>query len=717
MSQNNSSDKLPRVLIADDDAAARLLVRAALEQAGFSVVDVENGAQAVSAFSEHKPEVVLLDVVMPEMDGFRACAEIRRLPGGANVPILMLTGLDDVESINKAYEAGATDFASKPINWTILGHRVRYMLRMGCLFETLASSEARLATAQRIAQLGNWEWDTRTGEWYWSDELCHLFGYEPGAVEPTRDLFLARIHPDDRDGVHQAFERALCERGLHSTHCRILLPDETIRYLHGQCETVFGDDARAVRLSGTIQDISERKQAEDQIAFLENHDRLTLLPNRSLFNDRLEYALLLAKRQKHMLVIMVLGLDRFKRINDTLGHGIGDRLLQAVAQRILACVRDTDAVTRGQAPQSENMLARLGGDIFTALFPGISQIDDAGKISRRILDALSQPFSVEGQEVFITASVGIGVYPDDGTDRETLLKNADAAMYHAKGAGGNSYQFYDKSINAAAFERLSLENSLRKALDHNEFMLFYQPQVDIHTGAITGAEALIRWRHPELGLVAPDKFIPLAEETGLIVPIGEWVLRTACVQNRAWQTAGYAPLRMAVNLSGRQFSQENLIESIEHILGSTGLDPRYLEIEITESVVMRNAKEAIATLNSLKAMGLHIAVDDFGTGYSSLNYLKRFPIDVLKIDRSFICDIPASTDDMAIASTIIAMARSLKLSTVAEGVETDQQLGFLRQHGCATAQGHLFSKPVPAEEFEMLLREQSAGRKMLDGSK
>ncbi|MBI3575879.1 MAG: diguanylate cyclase, partial [Gammaproteobacteria bacterium] len=445
MSQNNSSDKLPRVLIADDDAAARLLVRAALEQAGFSVMDVENGAQAVSAFSEYKPEVVLLDVVMPEMDGFRACAEIRRLPGGANVPILMLTGLDDVESINKAYEAGATDFASKPINWTILGHRVRYMLRMGHLFETLASSEARLAAAQRIAQLGNWEWDTRTGEWYWSDELCRLFGYEPGAVEPTRDLFLARIHPDDRDDVHQAFERALCERGLHSTHCRLLLPDETILYLHGQCETVFGDDARAVRMSGTIQDISERKQAEDQIAFLKNHDRLTLLPNRSLFNDRLEYALLLAKRQKHMLVIMVLGLDRFKRINDTLGHGIGDWLLQAVAQRILACVRDTDAVTRGQAPPSENMLARLGGDIFTALFPGVSHIDDAGKISRRILDALSQPFSVARQEVFITASVGIGVYPDDGADRETLLKNADAAMYHAKGAGGNSYQFYDKS--------------------------------------------------------------------------------------------------------------------------------------------------------------------------------------------------------------------------------------------------------------------------------
>jgi diguanylate cyclase (GGDEF)-like protein/PAS domain S-box-containing protein len=717
MNQDDSPDKSPRVLVTDDDTAVRLLVRAALEQAGFSVVEAENGAQAVTAFAEHRPEIVLLDVVMPVMDGYRACAEIRRLPGGANVPILMLTGLDDVESINKAYEAGATDFASKPINWMVLSHRVRYMLRMGRLFGELLTSEARLSAAQRISQLGNWEWDIRAGKWHWSEELYRLLGYEPGTVEPRHDLIVARVHPDDQEVVQQGFERARCEHGYHGINYRVLLPDGTIRHLHGQCETVFGDDAQAVRLSGTVQDISERKQAQDQIAFLENHDRLTLLPNRKLFNDRLEYALLLARRQKHMLVLMALGLDRFKRINDTLGHGIGDRLLQAVAQRILACVRDTDAVTRGEAPASDNMVARLGGDIFTALFPGISHIDNAVKISRRILDTLAQPFSIEGQEVFITASIGISVYPDDGMDRETLLKNADAAMYHAKAGGGNSYQFYDKSMNSAAFERLSLENSLRKALERNEFMLFYQPQVDVPTGAIIGAEALIRWRHPDLGLVAPDKFISLAEETGLILPIGEWVLHTACAQNRAWQAAGYAPLRVAVNLSGRQFSQENLIESIQRILGSTGLDPRYLEIEITESVVMQNAKEAIDTLSSLKAMGLHIAVDDFGTGYSSLSYLKRFPIDVLKIDRSFIRDIPANPDDMAITSTIIAMARSLNLSTVAEGVETDQQFGFLRQCGCSAAQGYLFSKPVPAEEFETLLREQSAGRKVFDGFK
>jgi diguanylate cyclase (GGDEF)-like protein/PAS domain S-box-containing protein len=713
MSQGNSPDKLPCVLIADDDTAARLLVREALEQAGFSVVEAENGAQALSAFAEHNPEVVLLDVVMPEMDGFRACAEIRRLPGGANVPILMLTGLDDLESINKAYEAGATDFASKPINWLVLSHRVRYMLRMGRVFNEALTSKVRLSAAQRIARLGNWELDVGSGNWHWSDELYRLFGYEPNAVEPAQELLLARIHPEDRQSVQQTFANALCEQGFHDANYRILLPDGTIRYLYGQCETVLADDARAtLRLAGTIQDISERKQAQDQIAFLENYDRLTSLPNRILFNDRLEYAIKLAKRQKHILALVVLGLDRFKRINDTLGHGVGDQLLQAVAQRILACIRETDAMTRGGPQPLDNMLARLGGDVFILLLPGINHVDNAVKISRRVLDVLSQAFHAGEQEVFITASIGISIYPDNGVDRETLLKNADAAMYHTKDAGGSNYQFYDKSMNAAALERLALENSLQKALERNELVLFYQPQVDIHTGAILGAEALIRWRHPELGMVAPDKFIPLAEETGLIVPIGEWVVRTACAQNQAWQASGYPPLRMAVNLSGRQFRQENLTELVESAIRSAGMDPRYLEVEITESIVMQNAEAAVNTLRALKGKGLHIALDDFGTGYSSLSYLKRFPIDVLKIDRSFIRDIATNPDDASITSAIIAMARSLDLDTVAEGVETEQQLVFLRQQGCRVVQGYYFSKPVPAGEFEVLLRDGFGGKKI-----
>ena len=405
-------------------------------------------------------------------------------------------------------------------------------------------------------------------------------------------------------------------------------------------------------------------------------------------------------------------LDHFKRINETLGHSVGDRLLVAVAERLRQCVRDYDAVSRAEAVSSKSgtTLARLGGDEFILAMADIERVEDAAKAAQRLIQAMQAPFQMDEHEIVVTASIGISLYPDDGEDAETLLKNADSALYHAKDAGRNNYQFYNQSMNAKAFARLSLEGSLRRALEKQEFLLHYQPQVDARSGAIVGAEALIRWRHPDLGLVSPLDFIPLAEESGLIVPMGEWVLRTACAELKAWQDAGHGMLRMAVNLSGRQFRQQDLVASVQRAMDAAGIDPQTLELEITESVLMQDAAETTRLLDNLKALGVKLSVDDFGTGYSSLSYLKRFPIDALKIDRSFIRDIASDPDDAAITTAILAMAGGLGLEVVAEGVETMEQLGFLRGRNCQMIQGYLFSKPLPSGQMRALLCEQTAGK-------
>ncbi len=715
MSQDDPGAKSPLILIVDDDQAVRELVREALQYSDFSVMEARNGAQAVAAFESHRPDLVLMDVMMPEMDGFHACAALRRLPGGDGTPILMLTGLDDIESVKKAYEAGATDFASKPINLFVLSHRIRYMLRAKRNLDELRTSEARLASAQRIAHLGNWERDLVTGELRWSDEVFRLFGLVPGSFEPTYEGLLERVHPDDRALVARATEEALRREKPYSFDVRILLADGTVRFVHEQAEVLFDASGRPTLMAGTTQDVSERKQAEDQIRFLAYYDGLSRLPNRVLFMERLNLALDSARRQGHTLAILFLDLDRFKRINDTLGHSVGDRLLQEVAERLKKCLRSSDTVARGDPMASSDTVARLGGDEFIVSITDITRGEDAAKVASRILDALHEAFRLDAHEVVITGSIGISVFPNDGGDAETLLKNADAAMYHAKDAGRNGFQFYSGSMNAAAFQRLSLENSLRKALERGEFQLHFQPQIDVDAGTIFGAEALIRWRHPDLGLVSPAEFIPLAEETGLILPIGEWVLRQACAQARAWQDAGHGPLLIAVNLSGRQFRQQELVQTVEQALASAGLDPRHLELELTESILMRSVEETVDTLKQLKAMGLRVSVDDFGTGYSSLNYLTRFPIDTLKIDQSFVRGITTDPGDAAITAAIIAMARGLKIAVIAEGVETQDQLVYLRQRGCRLMQGYLFSRPVPAEQFELLLRDRTGAARLARG--
>jgi diguanylate cyclase (GGDEF)-like protein len=463
-----------------------------------------------------------------------------------------------------------------------------------------------------------------------------------------------------------------------------------------------------------VRDITERKRAEERIRFLAYYDEITGLPNRQLFNETLNHALGVARRYHHVAAVLYLDVDRFKRFNDTLGHRTGNLLLQEIAARIAASVRSSDAIARfGAAEETRPSVARLGGDEFTVLVNEIQRVEDAALVARRILDCFGEPVTVEGRQLYTTCSIGIAVFPTDGEDADTLLKNADTAMYHAKETGRNNYQFYSESMNATALERLSLETMLRQAVDRDELRLYYQPQINLLTGKISGVEALLRWHHPELGLIGPAAFISLAEETGLIVPMGEWALRTACAQNKAWQEAGLPPIRVAVNLSAQQFREAGVAKMVEQALTDTGLVPEYLEIEITESIAMADGARTVTTLSQLKAIGITMALDDFGTGYSSLAYLKRFPIDTLKIDRSFVRDLAENPDDAAIATAILALARTLQLDVVAEGVESEAQLEFLRKAGCTTGQGYLFARPAPAEEIAAKFANMTNGQQRL----
>ncbi len=443
---------------------------------------------------------------------------------------------------------------------------------------------------------------------------------------------------------------------------------------------------------------SRMRESEAKLAYAERieyfayHDELTTLPNRTLFSGVLSQAISQARRYGRQLAVLFLDLDRFKDINDTLGHEAGDQLLQEVAIRLKGCLRDSDTV------------ARLGGDEFVVLLSELTDEKDVTAVAQKMLSAIARPFVLLGQEFRVTTSIGISTYPGDGVDEQTLMKDADIAMYRAKEEGKNQFQFYSESLNIQSLERLALESSLRSALERNEFQLHYQAKRDMRSGQITGMEALLRWQHPDIGTVAPMKFIPLAEETGLIVPIGKWVLRTACLQNVAWQSQGLPRLSMAINLTARQFSDEALLPDLVSILETTGMDPRLLELEINESLLMEDVERALRVLTALKAMGVKIAIDNFGIGYASLSSLKRFPLDTIKIDRSFIRDVASVSEDKALTEAIIAMGRTLSLTVVAQGVETKAQVDFLREHACDELQGFYYNRPVPADQFAKLLQ-------------
>ncbi len=693
----------PLVLIADDERQVRMLVRRALEQSSFNVCEAEDGAQALKQFEDRRPDIVILDIVMPVMDGLTACTMLRRSAGGRRVPILIMTGGDETDSVAKAYEHGATDFINKPLSMGDLIQRVRYMLRGSCVTEALFRSEARLELAQRIAKIGNWEWHPQSDLFRASSEFCRLLDIEADEFEGSLGSFLRIVHPDDRAQVEGAMQN-LVEKQMPCHMDIRLVPTRGKELLVNlQSEAIGGERNRTSMVAGALQDISLRKQSERETRRLAYFDSVTGLPNRTLFRDRLSQALSYARRYKTMLATMFVDLDRFKSINDTLGHSVGDLLLKGVADRLTESVRYCDSIGRIAEQEVESGVARLGGDEFTVLLTNVRDRQDAGKIARRMLESLAKPFLINGRELFVTASIGIANFPEDGDSEDLLLEHADTAMYHAKKKGRNNYQFYSDTMNVVEKERSLMSSELRDAIERQEFVVYYQPRIDLQTSRIIGAEALVRWQHPRRGLRGPREFLTVAADTGMIREIDEWMLKKVCHQNLLWQQRGLTPICISMNVSNSLFHGNSLVKIVEEALRVTGINPGCLELEMTESVVMRNLDYSISVLRQLQEMGVQLSIDDFGTGFSSLSYLQRLPVNLVKIDQSFIKSIDAPSEPAPMVKAIIAMAHGLQLKVMAEGVERQEQKVFLVAEACDQAQGYLFGHPMPAEEFGKLL--------------
>lgn len=757
------------ILIVDDEPKNRSLLEVLLKPEGYLTVTANSGEEALAIVAEKPPDLILLDVMMPGLDGHDVAAKLKSNPATRNLPIIMLSALGDRGSKLAGLNAGAEDFLTKPIDRVELWVRVRNLLRLKECNDVLAEQNQLLEQAVRGR---NEEITERKRAETQIIRLNRLYGIVSGinaAIVRTRnrqELFTEACHiavehgqfrmawigsVDSKgtglsplawsgfdegyfDKITQAIRnnkadtlvlavRALQEktpvvcndidsdpqfahwridalqRGYRSMGAFPLMGDSQpvgLFVLYAP-ELNFFDVEEIKLLTELTANISyalEYLKKEEKLNYLAYHDVLTGLPGRTLFHDRLVQAVTNAHRHGDKLGVLFIDLDHFKNINDSLGHYVGDMLLKQVAALFTACMREDDTV------------ARLGGDEFVVILASMASEDEAWMVSQKILKLMTEPFTIEAHELFVTCSIGIALYPKDGDDAKTLLQSADGALYLAKNKGRNNAQFCTAEMNAKALERLTLESELRQAINRQEFLLHYQPRVDMVSGEITGMEALVRWQHPVQGLLYPTKFIPVAEESGLIVPLGEWVLRTACEQNKAWQLAGLKPVSIAVNLSARQFKQQDLVELVSNILQETELDPSYLELELTESMVMQNVEAAIATLTQFKVIGVKLSIDDFGIGYSSLNYLKHFPIGFLKIDQSFVRDITTNRDDAIIAKIIISMAHDLGLRVIAEGVETEEQKSFLCSHRCDEMQGYFFSMPLPAEEFEILLKER-----------
>ncbi len=698
--------KHPVVLLVGADLAAWRETRHALERDGVEVLEAGDEAGAFRQLRTRRIDLVVVDGA--NGDAAALAEELRPTLEECDAACIAAVCPEDAEQLSRAEAAGARDFLAKPLHAPLLAARVRALLRSQRGERALRRSESRLQKVQRMAALGDWQLDLRTGRLEVSSELQRL--YDVGT--PTPERFLERVHPEDVGAVRDALISVVQSGVTTQLEHRLRSPGiDDPRVFCVSAELVRDEDGEPSALVGSSQDVTRLRRAEERIRFLAFHDGLTRLANRRLFRERLTHALAHSDRNRDPVALLFLDLDHFKRINDTLGHTVGDRLLQRVADRLGHCVRATDCVSRDGSvgPSTESMepgctISRFGGDEFMMLLNPLRNPRDAAVVAKRVLDALSQPFSLDGREVVVSASIGITIAPEDGSDSETLFRNADTAMHHAKQTGRNHFRFYQSSMNEQARRLLELEGALRHAIAHAELDVAYQPKLDVATQRITGFEALVRWNHPSLGVIPPNDFVPIAEQAGLIGPLGELVLRQACAQARSWRDAGLASGRIAVNLSPHQFGTEEIAETVENVLRDTPLPAGLLDLEITESALMENEDTAIATLRRLKTMGIGLSLDDFGTGYSSLSYLRRFPVDAVKIDRSFVRHIGEDQDDQAITATIISMGRSLRLRVVAEGVETEQQLAFLKEHRCDEMQGFLFSPPVKPERATELLR-------------
>jgi len=813
----------PRILVIDDDAMTRLLVLEALGKKGFDIIEAENGRQGLELFASTAPDLVLLDVMMPEMDGFE-CLRLLCYEQSNPVPIVMLTGVEDIHCVEQAYQLGATDFISKPIQWLLLPYRIRYVLRAHETKQSLLKqqsqlreSEERLRLSLSAAKQGLWDLNVQTGDAVVNAEFATMLGYDPDEYKAyTLDNWFTDLHPDDHNQVKVTLQGYLAgeldeyrvefryrcadgswlwilsigkivKRDVHDRPLRMLgthtdindskIAEERLQLLakvfENSGEGIILCDADTRILSsnqaftnitgylasevlnktpgilssqrqdqgyyqrmwqaleetgywqgeiwderkngetypallgvsvirntqgavthyiGIFSDITERKASEAKIEYLARHDPLTNLPNRTLLSDRFDQAMAHATRNSTLVALLFLDLDRFKHINDTLGHDIGDRLLQGIAERLCLCIREVDTV------------CRQGGDEFIIILTDLPEIETVTQIALKILDQLHRPFIIEGVTVFTSFSIGISLFPSDGMSFHGLLNKADTAMYAAKNEGRNTFRFFSSDMNLASIERMNIENGLRVALEKNQFQLYYQPQYSLRDNRIIGAEALLRWQPGNGPSIPPSKFIPIAEDNGLIHPIGTWVLQQACLQNRLWHDAGLK-LLITVNISAMQFKRGNLVESVKSALEISGLEPQYLELELTESVLIFDTHAVLEVIKELKAFGVSFAIDRFGAGYSSLSYLKQFAVNKLKIDQSFVKALSSGkSEDRAIVQAIVQLGQTLGLQILAEGVETREQAEQVAHLGCEKGQGFYWHQPMPAKEFKALFK-------------
>jgi PAS domain S-box-containing protein len=699
VSASSGHREVPKVLSVDDEATARIRTRLALQSCGFEVIDASSGREALEVFEDERPDLVLLDVHMDDIDGFDVCTAIRGKEGGEDLPVIILTGDQQPDTIRQAFDAGATDFEAKDVSATVLGQRVQFLLRAKTTLDELHKSERRLESAQRLARMANFEWQPGTSKHAWSPMMYTLLGLEEGVCQPGHDPFLERVHPEDRDEVKRSLRTAGAEGHSYSLDHRVLQPEGTELILQHRGEAVFDSVGEIVGVTGTLQDITELRRAEDQVRHLAYYDSVTGLPNRTLFNERLTAAIHDARRRRTSVAVVFMDLDNFKAVNDTFGHATGDELLVEASKRLHRAVRSTDSVSRfGPAEQDDSTLCRLGGDEFVVLLTDVQDSENASRVATRILTGLRKPFVLNDEEAYVTASVGIAVYPSDGEDPETLLKHADSAMYAAKDGGRDRMRFFDRALNDRASERHLIERDLRRAIDGDELLLHYQPIVNSDDGMVIGGECLIRWQHPERGLIYPAGFIPIAEDSGLIVPMSEWVLRTACTQQQVWAKAGL-DVPLSVNISNRHFRSDQFVDDLTGILTETGADPARLTLELTEGVLLVESEITLGNLRRLREVGFAIDLDDFGTGYSSLSYLRRFKVDRIKMDQSFARDLDTDVNAVALAEAIASVSLRLGIVPLAEGVESHRQREILAGLGYTQMQGFLFAKPASPEHF------------------
>ncbi|MDQ6992627.1 MAG: EAL domain-containing protein [Mariprofundus sp.] len=691
--------------IVDDQLSMRMLMREALLGDDFSVREFSSGQAVVHACAGvngmQLPDVLFVDVKMPGMNGFQLCEYIRQMPEGADLPILMVTGLDDHASIHEAFECGATDYISKPVNWEKFHHRLCFVLRANQAIREAKLNAARLERAERIAKLGHLDWHVEKKCIDASEQVFKMFKIEPQLPELFYDTFYQCIHYDDKMHVEVAFARSLSMGEALNVGFRVMRHDGSACHVQLQGEVHQDRYGKVDYIYATLDDITDHKRYEDMITHMAYYDEVTGIANRALFHEHLKLALYQAQRDNRQAAVIFLDLDHFKRINDTLGHHAGDRLLKVVAERLEGCVRASDTASR--FTQDSSTIARLGGDEFTILLRDIEGVLAVNHVLDRIHKVMQQAVPLEAEKVYISFSMGVAIYPTDSDDGEILLKHADTAMYYSKNCGRNQSFFYAEISDPENQQNLALEHDLHNALALNELELYYQPKLDIISNRVVCFEALLRWVHPQRGVLTANDFIPMAEKNGLIIPIGEWVFTQACKQCRCWQEQGFDEISVAINLSAKQFNATNLSQRLGHIMQAEAVNPLSIVIELTESILMQDVEHAMVTLLELKDLGLHLSLDDFGTGYSSMSYLQHFPIDSLKIDKSFIDDVCESDKDACITQSIIRLAHNLGLQVVAEGVETDEQLQFLRHHACEKVQGFLFSKPMIASKATAFL--------------